>query len=225
MSNYDKKKIAIVEKSSEILAILAGIFLCVSTVFMFTNMLTRTVADFNIRFVYELCGLCAAGTASFAIPYATFKSAHSQMDIITSHLKPKKRALFEGISGICTMVIMLFTVYVLMIYAYQRTLVMETTTTASLPTWIFRWIFAIGMLITTIAAAVEMIDMFRIAAGKDVVRSLEEQNSIEGTESAGEGFVAAFVTPEIETAAEKAVEKDLENTVKADESKDGGEEK
>ena len=87
MSNYDKKKIAIVEKSSEILAILAGVFLCVSTIFMFANMLTRTVADFNIRFVYELCGLCAAGTASFAIPYATFKSAHSQMDIITSHMK------------------------------------------------------------------------------------------------------------------------------------------
>lgn len=90
MSNYDKKKIAIVEKSSEILAILAGVFLCVSTIFMFANMLTRTVADFNIRFVYELCGLCAAGTASFAIPYATFKSAHSQMDIITSHMKPRK---------------------------------------------------------------------------------------------------------------------------------------
>ena len=225
MSNYDRKKIAIVEKFSEILAILAGVFLCVSTVFMFTNMLTRTVADFNIRFVYELCGLCAAGTASFAIPYATFKSAHSQMDIITSHLKPKKRAMFEGISGICTMVIMLFTVYVLMIYAYQRTLVMETTTTAGLPTWIFRWIFAAGMFITTIAAAVEMIDMFRIAAGKDVVRSLDEQNSIEGTEGVGEGFVAAFVTPEIETAAEKAVEKDLENTVNEDGSKNGGEEK
>ena len=103
MSNYDKKKIAFVEKSSEILAILAGIFLCISTIFMFTNMLTRTVADFNIRFVYELCGLCAAGTASFAIPFATFKSAHSQMDIITSHLKPKKRAVSEGISGIFTM--------------------------------------------------------------------------------------------------------------------------
>ena len=115
MSNYDKKKIAFVEKSSEILAILAGIFLCISTIFMFTNMLTRTVADFNIRFVYELCGLCAAGTASFAIPFATFKSAHSQMDIITSHLKPKKRAVSEGISGIFTMVIMLFTVYVLVV--------------------------------------------------------------------------------------------------------------
>lgn len=43
---------------------------------------------------------------------------------------------------------------------------------AGLPTWIFRWIFAIGMLITLIAAVVEMIDMFRIASGKEVVRSL-----------------------------------------------------
>ena len=217
MSNYDKKKIAFVEKSSEILAILAGIFLCISTIFMFTNMLTRTVADFNIRFVYELCGLCAAGTASFAIPFATFKSAHSQMDIITSHLKPKKRAVSEGISGIFTMVIMLFTVYVLVVYAYQRTLVMETTTTAGLPTWIFRWLFAVGMLITTIAAALEMIDCFRIAAGKEVVRSLEE------TEGAGEGFVAAFVTQGAEEAAEKALEEDLKKA-EADKDVDGGEE-
>ena len=213
MSNYDKKKIAFVEKSSEILAILAGIFLCISTIFMFTNMLTRTVADFNIRFVYELCGLCAAGTASFAIPFATFKSAHSQMDIITSHLKPKKRAVSEGISGIFTMVIMLFTVYVLVVYAYQRTLVMETTTTAGLPTWIFRWLFAVGMLITTIAAALEMIDCFRIAAGKEVVRSLEEKNALEGTEGAGEGFVAAFVTQGAEEAAEKALEEESTDTV------------
>lgn len=223
MSNYDKKKIAIVEKSSEILAILAGIFLCISTIFMFTNMVTRTVADFNIRFVYELCGLCAAGTASFAIPFATFKSAHSQMDIITSHLKPKKRAVSEGISGIFTVAIMLFTVYVLVIYAYQRTLVMETTTTAGLPTWIFRWLFAAGMLITTIAAALEMIDCFRIAAGKEVVRSLEEQNALEGTEGAGEGFVAAFVTQGAEEAAQKALEEDLKK-VEAAKDVNGGEE-
>lgn len=68
-----------------------------------------------------------------------------------------------------------------------------------------------------------MIDMFRIASGKEVVRSLEEQNALEGTEGAGEGFVAAFVTQRAEEAAEKALEEDLKKA-EADKDVDGGEE-
>ena len=219
MNNYDIRKIRIVDKCCVILAMLAGFFLCVGTVILFANMMTRTVADVNISFTYELCGLCSAGVASFAIPFATFKAAHSQMDIITSHLPKRTRAGFEGVSGIITMVVMLFTVGVLLMYAYDRTLVMETTTTAGLPTWLFRWIFAIGMLITLIAAVVEMIDMFRIAAGKNVVLNSEEQASLEGSglEAAGAGFVEAFTggsLPENE-------EQDNADTTE----KDGGEDK
>lgn len=180
MNTYDRRKLAFTEKTGEIFAIISGIFLCVSTIFMFTNMLTRTIADFNIRLVYEFCGLCAAGVASFAIPYATLKSAHSAMDIITSHLSVRVEAACEAISGVITSAIMTFVVFVLVKYAYQRTLVLETTTTSKLPTYLFRWIFAAGMLFTLIAAIIEMIDMFRIAAGKSVVRSQEAQVELEG---------------------------------------------
>ena len=189
MNNYDLRKIALLEKLGTAFALISGIFLCISTVFMFTNMLTRTAADFNIRFVYDLCSLCAAGVASFAIPYATIKGAHTNMDIITSHLKPRVQALCEGVSGIVTMVIMLFTVYILTSYAYQRTLVLEATTTAKLPTYIFRWLYALGMLLTTLAAAIEMIDMFRIAAGKQVIRNreqLEEMQKLAENKDGGE---------------------------------------
>lgn len=179
MNNYDLRKIALQEKLGTAFAIISGIFLCISTVFMFTNMLTRTVSDYNIRYVYDLCSLCAAGVASFAIPYATIKGAHTNMDIITSHLKPRVQAACEAVSGIVTMVIMLFVVYVLANYAYQRTLVLEATTTAKLPTYIFRWLYALGMLLTTVAAGIEMIDMFRIAAGKKVIRTREQLDEMQ----------------------------------------------
>lgn len=169
MSNYDAKKIMIVDKVCVVLALIAGLFLSIGTVVMFANMLTRTVADVNISFTYELCGLCSAGVASFAIPFATFTASHSQMDIITSHMPKRMRGWFEGISGIITMVVLVFTVAILVMYAYDRTLAMETTTPSGLPTWIFRWLFAIGMLATLVGAALEMIDMFRMALGKNVV--------------------------------------------------------
>lgn len=174
MNKYDRRKLAFTKKSSELFAYISGIFLCISTVFMFANMLTRTVANYNIRFVYDLCSLCAAGVASFAIPYATLKSAHTAMDIITGHLSPRVRAACEAISGVITAVVMIFTVYVLLNYAYQRTLVLESTTTSGFPTFIFRWIYAAGMLFTLVAGVIETIDMFRIAAGKDVVLAQEE---------------------------------------------------
>lgn len=189
MNNYDLRKIALQEKLGTAFAIISGVFLCISTVFMFTNMLTRTVSDYNIRYVYDLCSLCAAGVASFAIPYATIKGAHTNMDIITSHLKPRVQAVCEAVSGIVTMVIMLFVVYVLVTYAYQRTLVLEATTTAKLPTYIFRWLYALGMLLTTVAAGIEMIDMFRIAAGKQVIRTreqLEEMQKLSENKDGGE---------------------------------------
>ena len=182
MNNYDLRKIALLEKLGTAFALISGVFLCISTVFMFANMLTRTAADYNIRFVYDLCSLCAAGVASFAIPYATIKGAHTSMDIITSHLKPRVQAFCEGISGIVTMVIMTS-------YAYQRTLVLEATTTAKLPTYIFRWLYALGMLLTTLAAAIEMIDMFCIAAGKQVIRNreqLEEMQKLAENKDGGE---------------------------------------
>ena len=179
MSNYDLRKIEVSDKIAQALAIISGIFLSISTAFMFANIFLRTTVDVNIRFVYDLCSLCAAGVASFAIPYATFKNAHTTMDMITSHLNPRVRGVCEGISGIITMVVMLFTVAVLTNYAYQRTLVLESTTTANMPTFIFRWLYAIGMLLTTVAAALEMIDSFRIAAGKTVIRSKEELEKLQ----------------------------------------------
>lgn len=178
MKRYDYKKIVIEEKLGVILALLAGFFLTVASVIMFVNMTTRTVADINIRFVYEVAQLCGAGVASFAIPYATIKSAHTEMDIITSHMKPKKRALLEGFSGIVTMIVMVYVVYVLLDYAWIRTLVFETTKTTHLPMWIFRWTYAIGMLVTTLAAIIEMIDCFRIALGKEVVRNRDELEAL-----------------------------------------------
>lgn len=187
--NYDLKKIALMEKIGNAFALLSGAFLCVSTVFMFANMLTRTTADFNIRFVYDLCSLCAAGVASFAIPYTTLKGGHTTMDTLLAHLKPRAQAACEAISGVITMVVMAFTVGVLTSYAYQRTLVLEATTTAKMPTYIFRWLYALGMFLTMLAAAIEMIDMFRLAAGKPVIRNreqLEEMQKLEAQKDGGE---------------------------------------
>ena len=177
MNKYDELKISAEEKTGEVFAIIAGIFLIIASVVMFANMVTRTAADYNIRIVYELCQLCGAGVASLAIPYATIKAAHTEMDIITGHLHDKVKNLLAGISGILTMVIMVFTNYMLVDYAYMRTLVMETTTTNHLPMWIFRWLYAFGMIVTLIAAAIEMIDSFRLASGKQVFRNREEYDA------------------------------------------------
>lgn len=97
------------------------------------------------------------------------------MDIITGHLSPRVRAACEAISGVITAVVMVFTVYVLINYAYQRTLVLESTTTSGFPTYIFRWIYAAGMLFTLIAGVIETIDMFRLAAGRKVTLIQEEE--------------------------------------------------
>ena len=155
MSRYDEIKISVEEKVGTVFAIAAGIFLFVASVVMFTNMVTRTAADYNIRIVYELCQLCGAGVASLAIPYATIKSAHTEMDIITSHLHDRTRNFLGGLAGIVTVVIMVFTDYMLLNYAYQRTLV---------------------MVATLLVAAIEMIDSFRLATGKKVFHNREEYN-------------------------------------------------
>lgn len=189
MKNYDQRKIALEEKAGVAFALIAGAFLCIASVVMFTNMVSRTAADINIKVVYELAQLCGAGVASFAIPYATIKSAHTEMDIITSHLKPRTRALLGGIAGVITMAVMLFTVYMLVSYAYQRTLTMETTTTNHLPLYLFRWTYAGGMFITMIAAGVEMIDSFRIALGKKVIRNREELDTLDAPAARDDGVL------------------------------------
>lgn len=48
-----------------------------------------------------------------------------------------------------------------------------------MPTWIFRWLYVIGLILTTIAALLEMIDMFRIAKGETVVNTREELEALE----------------------------------------------
>ena len=178
MTEYDYKKIVIKEKLGEVISIISGIFLCLASAIMFINMITRTAADFNIRFVYELAQLCGAGVASFSIPYASIKRAHTEMDIITSHLKPKARGLLEGIAGILTVVVMVYITTLLVKYAWARTLNFESTVATHLPMWIFRWTYAIGMLITLIAAFLDMVDDFRIALGKKVVRTREEMEEL-----------------------------------------------
>lgn len=179
MSNYDRIKIETTERIGRCLGILAGLFLCVATVFMFINIVTRMTVDYNLIFIYDLCGLCAAGTASFAIPYATFKSAHTSMDTIIHKLPARTRGVCEAISGVITMVVMLFTIYAVGSYTWTKTLALELTTTSKMPTFIFRWFYVIGLVLTLIAAALEMIDMFRIAAGKQVVRDRDAWEALE----------------------------------------------
>ena len=174
ITDYDRKKLAVTDKISDALGIISGIFLSIATVFMFTNICTRTFADYNFLFIYDLCGLCAAGCASFAIPYATFKRGHANMDTILTKLKPRTRGMSEGLAGILTMCTMLFTIYAVTYYAIMKTKVMESTTTSGLPTWIFRWLFVIGLILTTIAAAIEMVDAFRLMKGVDVIGTSDD---------------------------------------------------
>lgn len=204
MSKYDERKIMIEEKIGVAFALIAGVFLCIASVIMFVNMATRTAADINIKIVYEVAQLCGAGVASFAIPYATIKGAHTDMDIITSHLKPRVKAALEGVAGIVTIIVMVFTVFMLMDYAYQRTLTMETTTTNHLPIWIFRWTYAFGMLCTLLVAALEMVDSFRIAMGKNVVRRKEDLE--EEDNAAAEAIAEAFAAEEDPAQLEETTE-------------------
>lgn len=179
MNRFDEKKIAVLKPFSEVFAIIAGIFLSVASLCMFINMITRTAADFNLSFVYELCSLCACGVASFAIPYATLNQAHSVMDLILSHLNPRVRGVLEFVSGIFTVAILGFTIVQLYKNAIMYTAAHELTTTAHLPAYMFRWVFAIGMTLTLIAAAIDMIDSLRTAKGTEVTPLSEITNAAE----------------------------------------------
>lgn len=176
---YDRWKINFSRLAGEGSAIFGGIFLTAATICMFVNIVTRTVAGYNLRWIYDFCGLCAAATASFAIPYATFTRGHSNMDTILALLKPRVRAGSEAIAGVLTLITMVFTIYCVALYAYNKTMVFESTTSAHLPIWIFRWGYVIGLVLTTIASVLETIDMFRIAAGRKVVNTQEELEAAE----------------------------------------------
>ena len=174
VSDYDQKKIRIVDRLCAVLGVIAGIFLCTATFFMFLNICTRTFANYNFLFIYDLCGLCAAGAASFTIAYATLKSMHTTMDTILGKLPPRVGGTLQGISGILSTVILVFTIYSVGVYAVQKTLVRESTTTSGMPTWIFRWIYIFGLVVTLIAGIIESIDMFRRAKGETVYLNSDE---------------------------------------------------
>ncbi len=228
-NNYDRKKIHLEGKISVVLALIAGAFLVLASVVMFLNIVTRTAINFNIKIVYELCQLCSAGIASFAIPYATIKFAHTEMDIITSHLKPRVRSFLGFIAGVVTVVVMIYVCYMLYDYAVIRTAAHEVTTTNHLPTWVFRWVFAAGMTLTTIMAAIDMVDDLRLALGKKVfktpealegVAEAEQKNEYSAdslaetfvpTERAGSLKVAALAAEMIEEAEEAEKEIGGEN--------------
>ena len=174
VSDYDQKKIKIVNSLCTVLGIIAGIFLCTATFFMFLNICTRTFANYNFLFIYDLCGLCAAGAASFTIGYASLKSMHTTMDTVLGKLPARVRGFCEGIAGIISIVILLFTIYSVGVYAIQKTLIRESTTTSGMPTWIFRWVYIFGLTVCLIAAIIETIDMFRRSKGETVYLNSDE---------------------------------------------------
>lgn len=176
---YDRCKIRISNLLGDGSALFAGLFLCAATFCMFVNMMTRTFIDHNFQWIYDFCGLCAAGIAAYSIPYTTFVRGHSNMDIILSKCKPRTRGMSEGISGIITIAVMVFTIFAVTKIAIMKTLALELTTSAHLPTFVFRWLYIIGLVLTTFAAVLEMIDMFRVAFGKNVLMTQEEIDAYE----------------------------------------------
>lgn len=204
---YDRWKIRIGNIIGDSSAIFAGVFLCAATFCMFVNMMTRTFLDYNFQWIYDFCGLCAAGIASYSIPYTTFNRGHSNMDIIISKCKPRTRGMSEGISGIVTIAVMVFTIFAVTKIAIMKTQAMELTTSAHLPTFVFRWLYIIGLALTLFAAALEMIDMFRVAFGKNVLTTQEELDAYENGTLEGTHIFESETEKELE-----AFEKQLEES-------------
>lgn len=209
---YDRWKIRISNVIGDGSAIFAGIFLCAATFCMFVNMMTRTFLDYNFQWIYDFCGLCAAGIASYSIPYTTFIRGHSNMDIIISKCKPRTRGMSEGISGIITLAVMVFTIFAVTKIAIMKTQTMELTTSAHLPTFVFRWLYIIGLVLTVFAAALEMIDMFRVASGKNVLTTQEELDAYENGTLTGTHIFESDTEKELE-----AFEKQLEESEEKEE--------
>lgn len=167
IQKYDRVKIYVVDKICTTFGIIAGASLVVATVFMILNIFMRAFNS-NLYFIYDLVSMSATLTASFAVAYATFNRGHSIMDIILAHLPHRVSKGFESIAQIICLIVMSFTTYSCGLYAYQKTLLLESTTTSQMPTYIFRWIWTIGCALVLVAFVLELIDDVRMAFGQDV---------------------------------------------------------
>ncbi len=173
MGSYDRFKLKATKTLTTTLGILAGVSLCVATLVMFANIVVRPFGH-AIRFVYDLVGLCAAFAAALSIPYTALKRDHSIMDILLAKFPPKLRAILETSSGIIGFAMIFLMMYAGGSYAFEKTQVFEKTVSAGLPTWIFRWVWVLGMALILVALAFEIIDHVRKALGKKVYLSLDE---------------------------------------------------
>ena len=176
MGEYDRLKIKWTKTIANLLGIIAGVALIVGTTFMVINIFIRPFG-LAMRYIYDLAGLSAAFAASLAIPYCALLQDHTVMDLVLGKMPAGMRKISESISGIISIGIIFLLIYAGGKYAYTKTLVFEKTLSGNLPTWIFRWVWVLGMVLLACAIIIETIDFVRLAMGKQVFTIFDEEDS------------------------------------------------
>lgn len=188
MGTYDRIKIKYTDKVCKILGVLAGISLIIGTVVMIINIAIRPFGG-ALRFVYDVAGLSAAFAASLSIPYCALKRNHTVMDIVLAKLPDKARKCSEAVSGVISTAMLGLIVYAGGKYAWMKSLIRESTSSSGMPTWIFRWVWFLGMAIMTVAFILETIDFIREVRGEtvyslgDELPEAEEADMLSGGEA------------------------------------------
>jgi len=185
MGSYDRIKIKATNALCTAIGFLAGCALVVATLFMAANIIVRPFG-IAIRYIYDLVGLSAAFASALSIPYCALKRNHSVMDIVLSKLPKKLRAFFEAFSGIISSAMIIIMIYAGGKYAAEKTRVFEKTLSSGMPTWIFRWVWVLGITLVLLALLLETIDFFRVLLGKQVDSTFDPEEAPELTDGAGD---------------------------------------
>ena len=156
---------ALTGRASSRLAWLGAATLALMTLLTFVDVLGRELLSAPISAKVEATELVMGLTVFLAIGLTTFLRGHTRVDIVISHLPPRWRAAFDGVTYAVSLVFVALICWRLGEQAAAQRGKGDLTQIWEIPLWPVTAVMVLCSLVMLAALAIQWLQAIRIAAG------------------------------------------------------------
>lgn len=151
--------VGLVRRTTEIGAVLGGVFLVAMMALIVSNIIFRVFGSV-IPGSFEISELFIVVTASFALGYAALHQSHVDVEIIVSKLPARWRAIINVITSFLSMATWAISAYASTLIMVERWLT-EVTEMLSIPYLPFRLVLLFGLILISLIYLINMLAALR----------------------------------------------------------------
>jgi TRAP-type C4-dicarboxylate transport system permease small subunit len=146
-----------VSKLSRLLDNIAGWGIVLVMVMVVINIILRRVFNSPILGIYDFVSYITSVIIGFGLAWCALQKAHIAIEFIVDKFSEKSKSVIEVITGFCSVILLLFAGYQMVLDGFKVIKNGEVSATAQIPFYPFIFMVAFGLLVLCLVECVNVL--------------------------------------------------------------------